>query len=110
MTNEMIILNERLKLMEQGIIKSTGRLLQFIDDAGEKHECDEPEEIHTFAYWKNHEGRAPRKGTKAIASFPIWCMKKVKDDTQEENEEEESKNMFLKTSFFFTREQTEEVR
>lgn len=112
MTNEMIILNERLRLMEEGIIKSTGRVLQFTDEEGEIHEYDEPEEIHTFAYWKNVENRIPKKGSKAIASFPIWCMKKIKNDTQDENDEKEdnNKDMFLKTSFFFTREQTEETK
>lgn len=111
MTNEMIILNERLRLHEKGFIKGTGKIIQIADETGERHYYEEPEEIHTYAYWKNVENRIPKKGSKAIVSFPIWCMKKEKDDTQEENEEvENNRNMFLKTAFFFTREQTEELK
>ena len=112
MTNEMIILNERLRLLEEGIIKSTGRTLEFTDDAGETHEYEEPEEIHSFAYWKN-TGRVVKKGSKAIASFPIWVMSKNKKEDKEADEivsaeNGERQSMYLKKTFFFTFEQTEE--
>ena len=114
MTNEMIILNERLRLLEEGIIKSTGRTLEYKDDAGKIHEYEEPEEIHSFAYWKN-TGRVVKKGSKAIAAFPIWVMsKKKKDDKEKEHAEvaadDEKQKMYLKQTFFFTFDQTEEVR
>ena len=112
MTNEMIIFNERIRLFDEGIIKGTGRMAEYVDEEGEIHEIEEPEEIHSFAYWKEHEGRIPRKGSKAITSFPIWCMKKKKDKEEEECNEDDKENqkMFLKTTFFFTKEQTEVIR
>ena len=111
----MIILNERIRLLEEGIIKNTGRMLEFEDEAGETHEYEEPEEIHSFAYWKEHENRVVKKGSKAIAAFPIWVMQKKKksekEDTEVRTAEEDEKNkMYLKQTFFFTYEQTEAIR
>lgn len=113
LTNEMIILNERLRLLKEGVLKSTGRTLEFTDDAGECHKYEEPEPIHSFSYWKN-TGRIVKKGSKAIAAFPIWIMKKKKkndnDDIDAKYDEEDEKQMYLKKTFFFTYDQTEEVR
>ena len=113
MTNEMIILNERLRLLEEGIIKSTGRTLEFTDDSGESHKYDEPEEIHSFAYWKN-AGRIVKKGSKAIAAFPIWVMAKKKKGDKEDmevrpDEDDEKEKMYLKQTFFFTFDQTDKI-
>lgn len=119
----MIILNERIRLLEEGIIRSTGRMLEFEDESGEIHEYEEPEEIHSFAYWKEHEHRVVRKGSKAIAAFPIWVPKKIKKWEVEELKEDTSdastgeveisvmkKKMYLKQTFFFTYEQTEAIK
>lgn len=121
MTNEMIILNERLRLLDEGVIKSTGRMLEFTDDAGEAHKYEEPEEIHSFSYWKENAGRVVKKGSKAIAAFPIWVPKKNRKNEEEKKKIEDEnmvedetsllkKKMYLKQTFFFTYEQTEEYK
>ena len=47
MTNEMIILNARFELMEEGILQGTGNIIEVEDENGEKKQIEEPEEIHT---------------------------------------------------------------
>ena len=103
MTNELIILNESIRLMKDGILKSSGKKGVDIDGT----EFDIPEEIHTFQAWKTL-GYIVKKGEKAIAKFPIWkyTSKKIID---ENNEEEEKANMFMKTSAFFKFSQVEKI-
>lgn len=48
MTNEQIIFNNSLQLMDDGIIKSTGRTIIVENEDGEKVEMQEPEPIHTY--------------------------------------------------------------
>ena len=106
MTNEMIILNARFDLVRDGKIGTTGQILLVEDDKGNKIEIEEPEEIHTYAGWKELN-RQVKKGATAIASFPIWkhCIKKSK------NENEAQKEMvFLKNAFWFKYDQTEEIK
>lgn len=105
MTNEQIIFNERLNLMESGIIGNTGRRMILENKDGEKKEILEPEEIHTYQRWKELN-RQVQKGEKAIASFQIWkhTIKKSKD-----KDEEEQEKMFKTKAFFFRECQTEEI-
>lgn len=80
MTNEQIIFQERIGLMNDGIIGTTGRKIKvtYQKDGEEVTEIiDEPEEIHTFADWKKR-GYFVNKGEKAIAKFPIWNHSKDK--------------------------------
>lgn len=104
MTNATIILNESIKLMENGILKPSGAKAKTAD--GEI--VDIPEEIHTFQGWKSL-GYSVKKGEKAIAKFPIWkhTSKKVVDE--ETNEENEKTSMFMKTAAFFKFEQVEKI-
>ena len=51
MTNADIIFSERMNLMNEGKIKSTGRKL-IVEVNGEKQEIEEPEQIHTYQIWK----------------------------------------------------------
>lgn len=105
MTNEMIVLNARFELMKQGKVDSTGRMLEYVGADGEAVRVPEPEEIHTFARWKEM-GFSVKKGEKAVAKLPIWKhTAKVNDETGEE----EDARMFLKTSAFFARHQVSEV-
>ncbi len=112
MTNAQIIFNESIKLMESGIIRGTGKFMESIitdEDGNEKKETFElPEEIHTFAAWKEL-GRSVKKGQKAKAAFTIWkhTSRTVKD---EDGNEEEKANMFMKKAFFFTIDQTEPTK
>lgn len=105
MTNEMIILNARFDLMQEGIIQGTGNLITVEDENGEKKQIEEPEEIHTYQGWKSLN-RQVKRGEKSIAIIQIWkhTSKKTKD-----NDEEEQEKMFLTKAFFFTEAQTEAI-
>lgn len=107
MTNEMIVLWESVKLMEQGILQGTGDKVLVKDKNGEQKELEMPEEIHTFARWKEL-GFMVQKGEHAVAKFPIWKHSGAKTETlpmQDGNDVEyiDSGKMFLKTAAFFTR-------
>lgn len=104
MTNEMIIFNERVSLMNEGIIKGTGRYITAVNSDGEKVQLEEPEELHTYAGWKALN-RQVRRGEKSVSTLMIWkhsrkCL---------EGEEEEQERVFKTKAFFFTESQTEPV-
>ena len=80
MTNAQIIFNQSIKLMNDGIIGTTGRkiTIQYEKEGEQVTEIvDEPEPIHTFQEWKNN-GFMVKKGEKAIARFTIWNYAKGK--------------------------------
>ena len=105
MTNEQIIFNESLALMEKGILNGTGRMLTMTYEDGHKEQVEEPEAIHTYQTWKKL-GRQVKKGQKAIAQFTIWkYVTKKNEDTEEEDEK-----MFMKKASWFTFEQTEPIQ
>ena len=52
MTNEQIIFQNSLQLMDDGIIGTTGRTITVENEQGEKLEMQEPEPIHTYQAWK----------------------------------------------------------
>ena len=97
MTNAMIIFNNSVEFMEQGIIGTTGRTVVVEDQNGNKKELKEPEAIHTYAKWKEL-GYQVQKGQKAIASFCIW--KHTVKEASDETKEDESKMFMKKASFF----------
>lgn len=105
MTNAQIIFNERLNLMESGVIGNTGRKLVLKNKDGEKKEIFEPEEIHTYQGWKALNKQV-QKGEKAITSFQIWkhTVKKAKD------KDEEEEKMFMTKAFFFRECQTKTIK
>lgn len=108
MTNAMIILMESVKLMEDGIIQGTGEKITVQDAEGNKKELELPEAIHTYQKWKAM-GYQVKKGSKAVAQFPIWkyTSAKKKDETEEEAQQEG--HCFLKLSSFFTAKQVEKI-
>ena len=75
MTNNMIILMERVRLMKDGIIGTTGRTFEIEDSEGNKQIINEPEPIFTYASWKSM-GYQVKKGEKHIAEIMIWKMGK----------------------------------
>ena len=111
MTNRMIILNESVKLMEQGVLKGTGEFIQIENENGEIRELELPEEIHTFNGWKER-GFVVKKGEKSKIKICIWKYTEKKKNENEltgnELEDAPTTNMFMKVSAFFTREQVEE--
>jgi len=111
MTNAMIVLLESVKLMEQGKIKGSGIKGTTPDGI----EIELPEPIHTYQAWKSL-GFQVKKGSKAVAQFPVWKyitgrMKEaeVRDDVDVEQNENKG-YCHMKVASFFTRDQVEEVK
>lgn len=114
MTNAEIIFQNRVFLMEQGVIRGIpGTTIKVKDEQGER-EVLMPEEIHTFQAWKKL-GYQVQKGEHAIAKFQVWKFKASKagaDDREVgENEdlEKQKGKCFMKLAFFFTADQVKEV-
>lgn len=106
MTNAMIVLLESVKLMEDGIIKGSG--IKGLTSDGKEIEL--PEAIHTYATWKSL-GYQVKKGSKAVAQFPIWkYTSKQLDEVDEDGNNKIKTNMFMKTASFFTKEQVEKIK
>lgn len=105
MTNEMIIFNERINLMDNGIIGDTGRKMILENENGEKKEILEPEEIHTYQGWKSLN-RQVKKGEKSISTILIWKHSTKKKKEQQDEDEEK---MFMTKAFFFRECQTEAI-
>ena len=116
MTNEQIIINARFALMEAGKIGNTGRTLEYIDAEGQKHSTLEPEEIHTFSFWKDC-GYSVKKGEKAVVKLAIWKHTVKEHKTPEDaNAEtvaimaEPETRMFMKMSAFFASSQVQPIQ
>lgn len=107
MTNAMIILMESVKLMEQGLIGTTGRTFTVQAEDGTEKVLQEPEAIHTFAHWKDL-GFCVKKGEHAVAKFAIWkgAERTVKDENGNDTDEKTTR-MFMKTACFFSAAQVE---
>lgn len=105
MTNEQIIFNERLQLMESIVIGNTGRTMVLELENGKRKKIFEPEEIHTYQGWKTRN-RQVQKGEKAIASFRIW---KHAVDKSKEKDGEEQEKMFMTKASFFRKSQTKAI-
>lgn len=108
MTNRMIILLESIKLMEVGILSTTGQKIVVTDASGEKKELEVPEEIHTYQRWKSL-GYQVKRGQKAIVQFPIWKYTSRKTKDMSEEEAQESGYCFMKLSSFFKSDQVEKI-
>ena len=119
MTNEMIILHESIRLMNEGTLKGSGQYGTIETDLGPV-EIELPEPIHTFQKWKSL-GYQVKKGEKSSIKFPIWkhTVKMLKTDTDNAelnkmnamvNEQGGQTNMFMKVSAFFTFAQVEPIK
>lgn len=109
MTNAQIIFNESVKLMNQGILSTTGRSFTYETEDGQKITVNEPEPIHTYAAWIE-KGYQVRKGEKSIASIAIWKQGKpytVKN--ADGTETQKDGKMFLKTAYFFKASQVDKI-
>ena len=110
MTNAQIIFNASVDLMNDGVIKGTGRFFTYEDENGETKTLEEPEALHTFAAWKDY-GRQVKKGEKCKARIDIWKQGKAYTKKNEDgSEEEKAGRMFMKTAYFFTIDQTEPIK
>ena len=100
-TNAQIIFQNSLQLMEQGILKPTGRVfIQEMPD-GSKVELPEPEPIHTYQTWKSL-GYQVKRGQKAVAQFVIWRYvgKQVQNEESGELETVDGRCIHKMASFF----------
>lgn len=71
MTNQVIILLESVKLMEEGKLQGSGRFTEIETPEGVKR-FEEPETIHTYAKWKAL-GYQVRKGEKSEIKTKSAC-------------------------------------
>ena len=108
MKNADIIWIERMNLLRDGKIPSTGRKIEVPLENGGVHVVEEPIAIHTFQAWKTR-GFSVKRGEKAIAKFPIWKYSEVKTEG-EDGEEQNKGRMFMKNSCFFSAEQVEPIK
>ena len=106
MTNQMIILENSIRLAKEGVLKYTGREYKFSDSDGKEHVIKEVEPIHTYNGWKEL-GFQVQKGQKARCQFVIW--KYAARKKTEDMEVEPEGKMFMKRASFFTQEQVERV-
>ena len=109
MTNAQIIFNASVQLMNDGVIKGTGRIFEFTDDAGNVSRLEEPEALHTYATWQEL-GRQVKRGEKCRAKIQIWkyCAGKKTDDGKENADADgDGGRCIMKKAFFFTFDQTE---
>lgn len=113
MTNARIILNESIRLMDEGTLKGTGKFVNIEYEDGTTATVEMPEEIHTFNGWKER-GYSVKKGAKAVAKFPIWKYTEKQKDEEELTgnplEDAPVSHMFMKMSAFFTFEQVEPTK
>lgn len=115
MTNAQIIFNESVRLMEEGIIGTTGLKIEVLMESGETVPMLEPEPIHTYATWKSL-GFQVKRGETAIAKFLIWKAGKSRQQEEAESQPESSVEispervrMFMKTAHFFKISQVERI-
>lgn len=117
MTNEMIIFSQRCRMMDEGILKGTGRFVEIENENGEKVQMEEPEAIHTYKKWQEL-GYQVKKGQKAIAQFPIWKynakiseMEMINVETgKKEMVAVDDSKMFMKKASFFKMSQVERIQ
>lgn len=107
----MIIMNESVKLMNEGKLRGTGMFMD-MEINGEIQQVEIPEAIHTFNGWKKL-GYTVKKGEHSSIKFPIWKYtekaKKPEELTGNPLEDAPVSNMFMKVSAFFTAAQVEKV-
>lgn len=109
MKNAEIILKNRLRLMEEGLLGSTGRMIKIETDEGEK-EIPEPLQIHTYAGWLDL-GYRVRHGQHAIADFPVWKMRPAgkRKDKKTGAEISYEEKMLMVKAFWFSPDQVEKI-
>lgn len=119
MTNAQIILNESIRLMEEGLLKGSGHFAEIETEEGTMT-IELPEDIHTFQGWKAL-GYQVKKGEKSSIKFPIWkhTTKMLKTDTESAelnkmnaniNAQGGEQKMFMKTAAWFTFAQVEPIK
>lgn len=113
MTNERIIFEESMRLMEEGTLKGTGEFVTVEYDDGTTATVEMPEQIHTFNGWKQR-GFSVKKGEKSKIKITIWKYTEKQKPEEEKTgnpiEDAPIANMFMKPSAFFTFDQVEPIK
>lgn len=103
MTNEMIIMMNSIKAMEEGILGGSGifgEVTTFDEEENEVVKTIElPKEIHTFKGWRN-KGYTVKRGEKSLLQFPVWVKTKPKKKKADEEESENENGKIRKNSFY----------
>lgn len=105
MTNQQIILNESIKLMQNGELKGSGQFAEIETDEGKKT-IELPEAIYTFQKWKSL-GYIVKKGEKSKIKFVIW--KHTSKQIEVDEKSEEVSKMFMKMASFFKFDQVQKI-
>ena len=106
-TNAMIIATEARRLMSEGKLQPTGRILTFETRDGDVIKLPEAEPLHTFAMWKSL-GYRVKKGEHAITKLTIWKYANRRADTDgEDTTDENGGHCFRKLAYFFSASQVE---
>jgi len=105
-TNQQIIFNEQMRLLDAGLISGTGKMIT-VETADGEMLLPEAEPIHTFQMWKALGFRV-KKGEHAVARFSIWKYTGKKAD-EEVGQDAEKGHCFLKESCFFSLSQVEQI-
>jgi hypothetical protein len=109
MTNATIIFNERVALMNDGKIGTTGLQITVVGLDGEEIKMMEPEELHTFQIWKKM-GFTVKKGEHAVSMVYIWKMKTGKrgsDDETSDTEEVTNEGFVKVKAYLFSASQVQ---
>ena len=111
MTNEMIILMQSIKLMEEGVLRGTGKYIEIENEDGTKSKFELPEEIHTYEKWKSL-GYQVRKGEKSTIKFDVWYFQKPKKkapdaETSKNEQTRNSGKCWMRLTSFFTIDQVD---
>ena len=104
MTNEQIVMSERINAMEKGLIGTTGRMLQTEDG----QVIPEPEALYTFQAWKEL-GFKIIKGQHAVVTTKLWKKKKQKDSDSDGETIDMNRDYYLCKAFLFSSKQVERM-
>lgn len=114
MTNAQIIMQEKIRLADEGILKIVG-WETFETPDGEEVDIPKIQPIHTYQAWKKL-GYQVKRGEKAVAKFPVWkylTKKKKEEEVPDDADGEDKKRSgkcYMKMSAFFTDEQVEKIK
>lgn len=109
MTNAQIIMNASIELMKAGKLNGTGEFATFEDENGNEIKVELPEQIHTFAAWKEL-GYSVKRGEHSDIRITIWKAGKKKDEQEDDGSIKVGKQrMFLKEACFFRACQVEKI-
>ena len=103
MTNEMIILTESVKLMEEGILKGSGNFVE-VEINGEVRKIEMPETIHTYKKW-GELGYQVQRGEKSKVKFMTWYYDGRNSSGEDEENSRRRGKCYMRMTSFFTMDQ-----